>query len=197
MAIFGAGAQALPQVLAVLAVRPIERIWIVNRTRDRAGLLASRLRGEGYHGEVRIAPTVQQALADADIICTATSSATPLFADGAVRPGTHINGVGSFTAQMAEVPPETVARARVIVDQREPAWAEAGDLIQARDQGLIASNHVAGELGEVLAGKIAGRQNETEITFFKSVGNAIQDLAVAGLALTQAAAEGLGIEVAL
>jgi ornithine cyclodeaminase len=98
---------------------------------------------------------------------------------------------------MAEVPPATVARAHVIVDQREAAWAEAGDLVQARDAGLITADHVAGELGEVVAGSVAGRPDAAAITFFKSVGNAVQDLAVAGLALSRAAELGLGVEVAL
>lgn len=197
LAIFGVGAQAMPQIQAVCAVRPIDNIWIVNRTRDRAALLAARLRGEGFKGDVRIAATPAQALAEADVICTATSAPTPLFNDADVRPGTHINGVGSYKPTMAEVPPATVARARLIVDQREAAWAEAGDLVQARDAGLIDASHVAGELGEVVAGTVVGRADEREITFFKSVGNAVQDLAVAGLVLTRATELNLGVEVAL
>jgi ornithine cyclodeaminase len=197
LAIFGAGAQALPQIQAVCAVRPIDNIWIVNRTRDRAALLAARLRGEGFKGDVRIAATPAQALAEADVICTATAAAAPLFNDADLRPGTHINGVGSYKPTLAEVPPATVARAHLIVDQREAAWAEAGDLVQARDAGLITADDVAGELGDVVAGSMAGRPDDAAITFFKSVGNAVQDLAVAGLALSQAAELGLGVEVTL
>lgn len=197
LVIFGAGAQALPQVQAVCAVRPIDNIWIVNRTRDRAALLAARLRGEGFRGEIRIAPTTAQALAEADVICLATSSPTPLFNDAELRPGTHINGVGSFKPSMAEVPAATVARARLVVDQREAAWAEAGDLVQAREAGLIDESHVAAELGEITGGTLPGRTSPEEITFFKSVGNAVQDLAVASLALTRAAELGLGVDVAL
>ncbi len=197
LAIFGVGAQALTQIQTVCAVRPIDNIWIVNRTRDRAALLAARLRGEGFKGDLRIAATSAQALAEADVICTATSAPTPLFNDAELRPGTHINGVGSYKPTMAEVPPATVARARLIVDQREAAWAEAGDLVQARDAGLIDASHVAGELGEVVAGGVVGRADDTEITFFKSVGNAVQDLAVAGLVLARAAELNLGVEVTL
>lgn len=197
LAIFGAGAQALPQILAVLAVRPIDNVWIVNRSRDRAALLASRLRGEGYAGDVRIAPDPAAALAEADVVCLATSSPTPLFDAAALRPGTHVNGVGSYKPTMAEMPPAAVARARVIVDQRAAAWAEAGDLVQARDAGLIGEGHVAGELGEVVAGTVAGRGGPDEITFFKSVGNAVQDLAVGKLALQRAMELGLGVEVQL
>jgi ornithine cyclodeaminase len=195
LAIFGVGAQAMPQIQAVCAVRPIDNIWIVNRTRDRAALLAARLRGEGFKGDIRIAATPAQALAEADVICTATASPTPLFNDSDLRPGTHINGVGSYKPNMAEVPAATVARARLIVDQREAAWAEAGDLVQARDAGLIDASHVAGELGEVAAGGVPGRADDSEITFFKSVGNAVQDLAVASLVLARAAELNLGVEV--
>lgn len=197
LALFGAGAQALPQALAVCAVRPIARIWLVNRTRARAEQLAERLRGAGYGGEILIAPDAATALAEADVVCAATSSATPVFDDADLRPGTHINGVGSFKPTMAEIPAATVARARLVVDQHVAAWAEAGDLVQARDAGLITDANVAGELGEVVAGALAGRTSPDEITFFKSVGNAVQDLAVAGLALARAEELGLGVEVAL
>jgi alanine dehydrogenase len=195
LAIFGAGAQALPQVLAVCAVRPIDDIWIVNRTRDRAAILAARLRGEGIKADIRIAPSVEQALAAADVICCATSSPTPLFDDTMLKPGTHINGVGSYKPTLAEVPPATVARARVVVDQRAAAWAEAGDLIQPRDAGQISEAHVAAELGEIASGAVVGRESPEQITFFKSVGNAVQDLAVASLALLRAEELGLGSEV--
>ncbi len=198
LVVFGAGAQALPQLQAVLAVRPtIDNVWIVNRTRDRATLLAARLRGEGFHGDVRIATDPARPLAEADVICTATSSPTPLFDASLVRPGTHINAVGAYRPDMAEIPPTLVAQSRVFVDQRQAAWAEAGDLIQARAAGLINDDHIVGELGELINGTVPGRTTPDQITLFKSVGNAVQDLAVAALVLQQAAAMGLGTEVAL
>ncbi|HMQ31993.1 MAG TPA: ornithine cyclodeaminase [Chloroflexaceae bacterium] len=197
LVLFGAGAQALPQAQAVCAVRPIERIWLVNRNRDRAQLLAARMRNEGMRLDIRIAPSTAQALAEADVVCTATASPTPLFADGELRPGTHVNAVGAYKPSMAEVPPASVARARVVVDQRAAAWAEAGDLVQARDAGLIGEGHLAGELGEVAAGTVPGRADPAEITLFKSVGNAVQDVAVAALALARSEELGLGVEVAL
>jgi ornithine cyclodeaminase/alanine dehydrogenase-like protein (mu-crystallin family) len=196
LAIFGAGAQAPAQVHAVCAVRPIERVWIVNRTPARAEALEVTLREQGVDAELRIADAPPQALAEADVICCATSAATPLFADAALRAGTHINGVGSFTPAMAEVPPETVARARVAIDQREGAWSEAGDLIQARAAGLLDEARVV-ELGEIIAGRTPGRADDEEITFFKSVGNAVQDMAVGQLAFEQARRLDLGVEVAL
>jgi ornithine cyclodeaminase len=196
LALFGAGAQAPHQAHAVCAVRTIERIWIVNRGRERAEALRATLLEQGVRADVRVAESAAAALAEADVICCATRAATPLFADAEVRPGTHINGVGSYTPELAEVPPATIARARVVVDQREAAWAEAGDLIQARDAGLLDERQIV-ELGEVIAGQAAGRADDAQITFFKSVGNAVQDMAVGQLALVEARRLGLGVEVAL
>lgn len=198
LVVFGAGAQALPQLQAVLAVRPsINNVWIVNRTRDRATLLAARLRGEGFRGDIRIATDPTMPLAEADVVCTATSSPNPLFAADLIRPGTHINAVGAYRPDMAELPPDLVARSRVVVDQRHAAWSEAGDLIQARAAGLIDEQHVIAELGDLVNGTVQGRTTADEITLFKSVGNAVQDLAVASLALAQATALGLGVEVTI
>jgi ornithine cyclodeaminase/alanine dehydrogenase-like protein (mu-crystallin family) len=196
LALFGAGAQAPHQAHAVRAVRPIERIWIVNRGRARAEALHAALLADGVQADLRIADSAAAALAEADVICCATSSPAPLFEDRDVRPGTHINGVGAFTPNMAEVPPATVARARVIVDQRAAAWAEAGDLIQAQRAGMLDEAQLT-ELGEVIAGQAAGRTDDQQITFFKSVGNAAQDMAVGQLALAEARRLGLGVEVGL
>lgn len=199
LAVFGAGAQALPQAWAACVARPIERVWLVNRTRERAERLAADLRAFGppIPPDVRVAAFAREALAEADVICTVTASSTPLFDAADLRPGTHINAVGAYTGQMREVPAVTIAQARVVVDQREAAWAEAGDLILARDEGAIGAEHVAGELGEIVLGRIAGRTSLEEITCFKSVGNAVQDVAVARVAFERALAQGLGTEVTL
>jgi ornithine cyclodeaminase len=195
LAMFGAGAQALFQVLAVCAVRPIERVLIVNRSRERADQLCERLREHGLRAELAVV-AAGEALRAADVVCCATSSPTPVFDDGDLRPGTHINGVGSFTPAMVEVPPATTGRARVVVDQREAAWSEGGDLIAARAAGLLDETRT-GELGAVLAGAAPGRTSAEQVTFFKSVGNAVQDLAVAALALQAATRLGIGTEVKL
>lgn len=196
LALFGAGAQAPQQVAAVCAVRPIERVLIVNRGRERAERLRASLIADGLAAEVSVADTPGAALRVADVVCCATSASTPIFDDDDVRPGTHINGVGSFTAHMAEVPAATVARARVVVDQRAAAWAEAGDLVAARGAGLLRDEQIV-ELGAVIAGAAPGRVGDDEITFFKSVGNAAQDVAVAQVALAEAERLGLGVEVGL
>jgi ornithine cyclodeaminase/alanine dehydrogenase-like protein (mu-crystallin family) len=199
LAIFGAGTQALPQVWAVCVARPINRVWIVNRSAERAEQLAVELRAFGapIPNDVRVAPAAQIALAEADIVCCATATATPLFDDADLRLGTHINGIGSYRPTMQEIPAATVARARVVVDQRHAAWAEAGDLVIARDQGWIGAEHVAAELGEIVAGLAAGRTDAEQITFFKSVGNAVQDVAVAQVAYARARELGLGQEISL
>jgi ornithine cyclodeaminase len=199
MTLFGAGAQALFQVWAVCTVRPIERVWIINRTATRAETLADQLRAFGppIPADVRIATGASQALREADVVCCATASPSPVFDAADVSDGTHINGVGSYLATMQEVPAAIVARARVVVDQREAAWAEAGDLIIPRSQGLFGDEQIIAELGEVVTGTVAGRTNDDEITFFKSVGNAVQDTAVAQLAFTLACEQGVGTEADL
>ncbi|HEU5369124.1 MAG TPA: hypothetical protein VFU69_11695 [Ktedonobacterales bacterium] len=199
LALFGAGAQALPQAWAVCVARPIERVWLVNRTPAHAERLAGQLRAFGppISADVRVATNAAEALREADVICCATASPTPIFDDADLRPGAHINGIGAYRPTMQEVPAATVARARVVVDQRQAAWAEAGDLIVPREQGLIDESHIAGELGELVAGRISGRADDAQITFFKSVGNAVQDVAVAQLAVQRARALGLGTEVSL
>lgn len=196
LAIIGAGAQAPHQVEAVCAARSIERVLIVNRGRARAERLAALLRERAVAPRIEIAASAAEALAQADVVCCATSSPTPVFADDDLRPGTHINGVGSFTPRMVEVPPETVGRAYVVVDQQLAAWAEAGDLQHARSLGLIDEARTV-ELGAVVAGLAPGRAAADQITFFKSVGNAVQDIAVAQVALREAERLGLGVEVPL
>jgi ornithine cyclodeaminase len=199
LALFGAGGQAFAQVWAVCVAREVERVWLVNRTPERAERLAAELRAFGtpIPADIRIARSAGEALAQADVICCATASATPLFEDGDLRPGTHLNGVGSYRATMREIPGATVARAWVVVDQLAAAWAEAGELVLARAEGLIGEEHVAGELGEVVAGRVAGRVGDDQITFFKSVGNAAQDVAAARVILARARELGLGTEVDL
>ncbi len=196
LVIFGAGAQAPQQVEAVCAVRPIEQVLIVNRSRERAEALCTMLRATITSADIDIATDGRSALARADVVCCATSSHTPLFDDADIRPGTHINGIGSFTPQMAEVPVATIARSRVVVDQRLAAWHESGDLVAARAAGVV-DEHADTELGEIVAGVCPGRSTAHEITFFKSVGNAVQDIAVAQVACAMAQARGLGTVVSL
>jgi ornithine cyclodeaminase/alanine dehydrogenase-like protein (mu-crystallin family) len=131
------------------------------------------------------------------VICTATTSANPVFDDANVQPGTHINAIGAYTPEMQEIPAETVLRARVVIDHHEAALAEAGDLLIPMEAGMMSVDHIHAELGEIIAGEKVGRQTEDEITLFKSVGVAVQDVAAAGAVLEAAREAGLGTEAAL
>jgi alanine dehydrogenase len=196
----GAGAQAFTQVWAVCTARPgIERVLIASRTRTRAEALVARLRDElpAIGARAATAGDIRTATREADIICTATSATTPVFDDADLRPGAHINAIGAYTHAMQEVPAATVARARVVVDAAEAALAEAGDLVRPLEAGLIDRAHLETELGQVVAGARPGRTSPEEITLFKSVGNAVQDIAVARFAVERAEATGRGQRVAL
>jgi ornithine cyclodeaminase/alanine dehydrogenase-like protein (mu-crystallin family) len=139
--------------------------------------------------------TPAETLEDADVICTATTSTTPVFEDRQLAPGAHVNAVGSFRPDVTEIPSATVCRARVVVDHRASALEEAGDLIGPLSQGLVQQSHVSTELGEILLGRSPGRRSDSEITLFKSVGVAIQDLCAAARALENARRIGLGLQL--
>ncbi len=141
------------------------------------------------------ARTPAKALKDADVVCTATSSTSPVFDDGDLAVGTHINGIGSYRPDMAEIPSDTVCRARVIVDHLNSALEEAGDLLQPLRKGLIQTSHFSTELGDILIGRSPGRRSTNEITVFKSVGVAIQDLCAAASAWKNARELKLGVQL--
>jgi ornithine cyclodeaminase/alanine dehydrogenase-like protein (mu-crystallin family) len=143
------------------------------------------------------AASPSEALAGADVVCTATTPAVPVFADRGLAPGVHINAVGSYKPAVREVAGETVRRARVVVDSFPAALAEAGDLIIPMQEGLIGKDHIYAELGEIVAGKKRGRESRDQVTLFKSVGVALQDLFAAAAALTTAERLGLGTELTL
>lgn len=195
---FGAGVQAETQIEAVCAVRSIERVWIIGRTIESARRLAGSIAGRGViPSDLRASVDLEQALAEADVICTATTSETPVFDGRALRPGSHVNAVGSFSTTVRELDSEAVRRASLIVDSRAACLAEAGDLVIPWQEGLIGGPETWTELGEIILGRAPGRRSAEEITVFKSVGNAVQDLATATLAVRAARRLGLGIEVDL
>jgi ornithine cyclodeaminase/alanine dehydrogenase-like protein (mu-crystallin family) len=132
------------------------------------------------------------AIAEADVICTATTSSTPVFDGKELKSGTHINAVGSFTPEMQELDAETVKKSRVVVDAIEAALDEAGDLIIPINQGLITPDWIHAELGDIVTGKKPGRTSSDQITLFKSVGLAVQDAISAGRALSRTKEAGLG-----
>ncbi len=195
-AIFGAGVQGRTQLEAACAVRNIRSAWIYDANRASAEKFAAEMAGRGnVPMDLRVAESPAQAVREADIICTATTSTSPVFADADVKSGAHISAIGSYTPEMQEVPAETVARAIVVVDSRSATLAETGDLLKPMQAGLFGESHIHAELGEIVAGRKTGRTSETEITYFKSVGIAVQDAMAAQLALQNAETLGLGQKV--
>lgn len=175
LGLVGAGAQARYQALAVAAVRPIERVRVWNRTRERAEALAERLSADLEEATLEVAGSPAGAVAEADVVCTATSAQQPLLSADDLPAGVHVNAVGSFRPDMAEIDPAALGRARVVVDQRAAALEEAGEVIQAVDAGIVSAEDLV-EIGAVLDGDQAGRGDEQEVTLFKSCGLAAQDL---------------------
>jgi alanine dehydrogenase len=196
-AIFGAGVQGRTQLEAICAVRCIEKVLVFDVNRDAAEAFVSEMRTRGGQipPDMTVATTATHAVRDADVVCTTTTAREPVFEDQYLKQGVHINAVGAFTPDTREIPTETIRRARLFVDSREACWAEAGDLIIPRDQGLISEADIAAELGELVSHTKPGRISENDVTFFKSVGNAVQDVAVACKILEEALTQGLGTEV--
>jgi ornithine cyclodeaminase len=195
LALFGCGAQARTQLLAVAAVREIEEVRVYARRRpgveafleEMAPRLDARLVAAGDPGE---------AVRGADVVCTATTSAVPVFDGRDLADGSHLNGVGSYTLDMQEVDTETVGRSRVFVDSHDAALEEAGDLVIA-ERAQRTEAYEWTELGDVVTGRRPGRRSDNEITFFKSVGVAVQDVKAATAALERARELGLGQEAEL
>lgn len=173
----GAGSLAPHVVAAHAAVRPIEQVFVWNRSAEKSDLLAAALAVAGFKAST--AKSLEKAVSQADIISCATASTEPLIRGAWVQPGTHIDIMGAFRPEMRETDGEVIGMARVYVDTREGAAVEAGDLIAAASEGYFAMDNIAGDLRELTCGTVAGRMNEEEITLFKSCGTAIEDLAAA------------------
>lgn len=214
LAILGAGVQARTHLEAMCAVRPINKVFVFCRTPAKTTAFIdecrqARFNPPGCSGdspsaahdsqyrdvEFIAAASAREAIEQADIICAVTTSPVSVFDDADVSPGAHINAVGSYTPAAREVPGETVLRATVVVDSRDAAWQEAGDLIQPLNAGLIDRGHIKAELGELVLGRKPGRISEREITLFKSVGVAIQDAVAAQSALENARRLKLGTDL--
>ena len=196
LTLFGAGALGPGQLLAVCAERPIERVTVVTRSGARDSDFCARM-SERLGLPVRPSRDVRAAVEGADVICTATTSQTPLFAGEWLRPGTHINAVGSYHTGMRELDATTVERSRLFVDQRQAALAEAGEVVLPIERGELEDDPVDGELGDVIVGKTSGRSGDEEITVFKSVGLALQDAVTAARVYQAAVAQGIGRQIDL
>lgn len=192
-AVIGAGAQARTQILALDAVRSLEEIRIYDHTADRVRTLIEKVQPH-VSATLVMTDSAVEAVRDVHVVCTATTSTTPVLDGSTLAPGTHVNAIGSYTLSMQELDPGTIQRARVFVDSLEAAEAESGDLMAAVRGGVTAINQWT-ELGQVVTGGSAGRESPDEITLFKSVGLAVQDIAAGSEALARARANGLGTEI--
>ncbi|WP_163336780.1 ornithine cyclodeaminase family protein [Desulfopila sp. IMCC35008] len=189
--VFGAGAQGRTQLEAVCAVRDIKKVYIYDMFVESSRQFAKEM-GSFLGVEIVVAATSEETVRDADIICCATISETPVFHNSDLPAGVHINAVGSYKPHVQEVPEEMVLRSRLYVDHRESALEETGDLIIPIGNGSMTEQHIVAEIGEVAAGEAPARTSEDEITFFKSVGVAVQDLAAATVVLKEAEKQGIG-----
>ncbi|MFQ5651100.1 MAG: ornithine cyclodeaminase family protein [bacterium] len=178
LAILGSGVQARSHLEAMLVARKITRVRVWSRSQEHAERFAER---ESKQHDLRVDPmsTVQGAVQGAEIICTTTSATEPILNGDWIASGAHINAVGSSVAFARELDTAAVARSRLFVDRRESTINEAGDFLFAKKEGAIDDDHILAELGEILLGKSEGRETRAEVTLFKSLGLAVEDIASA------------------
>jgi ornithine cyclodeaminase len=180
LALLGYGEQAYAHAIALNEVRNIETIHVWGRSPLRAEALAERLH-KRLGVRASAAPTAEEAVANADIICTLTAAAEPILNGAWVKPGAHVNVVGSGHAGPAEIDNDLVRLSRFIADSRASVLEQGAEFLRAKAQGLVGDSHIAAEIGEVFAGKAEGRRSPEEITVYKSLGHVAQDLAAAAL----------------
>jgi ornithine cyclodeaminase/alanine dehydrogenase-like protein (mu-crystallin family) len=178
LALLGYGEQASTHARAISKVRNLQSITVWGRSPERARSFAERTQNE-LGVPVNSASTAEQAVAHADIVCTLTSASEPILHGAWLRPGTHVNVVGSSYAVPVEVDNDLVVRSRFIADSREGVLAQGGEFLRAKAAGLITDDHIVAEIGQVLSGEIPGRCSPEEITVYKSLGHIVQDLATA------------------
>ncbi len=178
LAMLGYGEQAATHARAISKVRKLESITVWGRSLERAHAFSAKMQPE-LTCPLGIAPTVREAVAHADIVCTVTAASEPILHGEWIRPGTHVNVVGSGYAGPAEVDNDLVVRSRFFVDSREGVLQQGAEFLRAKAAGLITGDHIVAEIGQVLAGTVAGRRSDEEITVYKSLGHIVQDLASA------------------
>ncbi len=191
--IYGTGVQAKMQLWAMKETVNISKVLVYDINEDAAARFVEETKEMlGLNIERTLNP---DELLESDIICTATSSPTPLFDGNKLKPGTHINNIGSHTPNARELDTATVKRSKFVGDSKEACLKEAGDIMIPLKEGSVTEDHFYAELGDLVTGKKKGRTNENEITVFKSNGLAIQDAATAKLIYDKAVAAGIGINV--
>ncbi len=188
LALIGCGEQAAHHIAAMRAVRPIRRILVWGRNAERAAAFARAHDAEP-------APSVAAAIAAADIVCTTTNPGAPLVLPEMLRPGLHLNAVGASLPIHQEIAPECLPRVKLFTDYLPSLEAQAGEVIAARRHGVIAGDHAITEIGKVLGGVAPGRQSDGEITIYRSLGIAAQDIAAAQYIVARARETGRGTEV--
>jgi ornithine cyclodeaminase len=192
LALLGSGAQARTHLAAMRAVRPLRRVRIWSRNRANAERFA-REETANAGVEIEVAATGEEAVRDADLICTTTASKDPVLRGAWLSPGAHVNAVGSCFATHRELDAEAVRRARFFTDCRASCEHEAGDFLIARGEGAVADAHLLGEVGEVLLGTLPGRTSRDDVTVFESLGIAVEDLAAAHAIHRRAVETGAGV----
>lgn len=196
LALLGAGVLAMPHLEAVRCVRDIRRVRVWSRSGERAKEFAARARKQ-FDIEIVVASSARDAVEGADVICTITSARTPVLEGAWLAAGAHVNAVGASLPTARELDTAAVARSRLFVDRRESALSEAGDFLIPRGEGAVTDAHIIGELGDLLAGGAQGRLSATDVTLFKSLGLAVEDVAALRHIHTKAVATGAGTRVAL
>jgi ornithine cyclodeaminase len=191
LALLGAGEQAQSHLQAMLCVRPLRRVRVWARDQEKARSFA-RTEAVRHGIEIEVSGSVQEAVEGADIVCTLTKAREPILEGAWLAPGTHVNVVGSSVPAAAEIDTPAVVRARFFVDCRNSTVHEGGEYLKALKEGAISPAHILGEIGEVAAGSVPGRRAEDDVTIYKSLGIAAQDLAAAYHVYTEARAAGVG-----
>ena len=193
LALLGYGEQALTHARALARVRPVSEIRVWGRSNERAWKLAAALQAE-LNLPARASPTAAEAVRGADLICAVSGAVDPILLSVDVMDGAHVNLVGSSTAGSREADDALVARARLFADHRDGVLAQGGEVLHAIAAGAIGADHVLGEIGEVMAGTLAGRLAETDVTIYKSLGAIAQDLAAGWFIYRRAVEADLGTE---
>jgi ornithine cyclodeaminase/alanine dehydrogenase-like protein (mu-crystallin family) len=196
LALLGAGVLASTHLDAVQCVRGIKRVRVWSRSGDRARAFAAQA-SKSAGAEIVVANSAREAVEGADVVCTITSARTPVLEGAWLAPGAHVNAVGASLPTARELDTAAVARSRFFADRRESTLNEAGDFLIPRSEGAITDAHILGELGDLLAGTIRGRTGASDVTLFKSLGLAVEDVAALRHVHTKAVAAGVGTRVAL
>ncbi len=192
LALLGAGVQAETHLESISLVLPIDEVRVWSRSGDRAHRFAEKFSASGRR--VVACPSAREAVDGADVVCTITSSREPVLFSDWIAPGTHVNAVGASLATSRELDSAAVAKSRLYVDRRESTLNEGGDFLVPKREGLIGDDHIVGEIGELLVDppRAQGRRSPQEITLFKSLGLAIEDVAAARRIYDRAIATGAG-----